>query len=148
MLTPIENRVAAAEYLGDPRVRVVGQFAEDVHPDLAGGHERPAPALADELVDLTAVDEELALAVRIVAAEPRGEGPRRDVETEEPELAVVDARIRYRAASLFHDVEPAARMGMRCVWINRLGERSDLPRAGELPDLAGLPDLLDALEPA
>ncbi len=52
------------------------------------------------------------------------------------------------AASLFHDVEPAARLGLRCVWINRLAESSDLPRAGELPDLAGLPDLLDHIVPA
>ena len=40
------------------------------------------------------------------------------------------------AASLFHDVEPAARMGLETVWINRLGESSSLPRAAELPDLA------------
>jgi 2-haloacid dehalogenase len=52
------------------------------------------------------------------------------------------------AASLFHDIEPGARLGLRCVWINRLSERSDLPRAAELTDLAGLPDTLDALVPA
>ncbi|HEX6844265.1 MAG TPA: HAD-IA family hydrolase [Actinomycetota bacterium] len=51
------------------------------------------------------------------------------------------------AASLFHDVEPAAALGLPCVWINRLGETSPLPRAGELPDLASLPDLLDDLVP-
>jgi 2-haloacid dehalogenase len=49
------------------------------------------------------------------------------------------------AASLFHDIEPAARMGLTAVWINRLGESSDLPRAGELPDLGGLPQVLDEL---
>lgn len=49
------------------------------------------------------------------------------------------------AASLFHDIEPCARLGLRAVWINRLGEVSDLPRGAELPDLAGLPDLLDRL---
>ncbi len=51
------------------------------------------------------------------------------------------------AASLFHDVEPSARLGLRCVWINRLGEASDLPRAGELPDLRELPDVLGRLVP-
>ena len=51
------------------------------------------------------------------------------------------------AASLFHDVAPSAQLGLRCVWVNREGETSDLPRAGELPDLAGLPDLLDRLVP-
>ena len=49
------------------------------------------------------------------------------------------------AASLFHDIEPAARMGLRTVWVNRLGESSSLPRAAELPDLGGLPDVLDQL---
>jgi len=34
------------------------------------------------------------------------------------------------------------------VWINRLGERSELPRAAELPDLTSLPAALDALAPA
>jgi 2-haloacid dehalogenase len=49
------------------------------------------------------------------------------------------------AASLFHDIEPAARMGLTAVWINRLGESSDIPRAAELPDLGGLPQILDEL---
>jgi 2-haloacid dehalogenase len=51
------------------------------------------------------------------------------------------------AASLFHDIEPGARMGLRCVWINRLGEQSPLPRTAELNDLASLPATLDALIP-
>jgi 2-haloacid dehalogenase len=49
------------------------------------------------------------------------------------------------AASLFHDIEPAARQGLAAVWINRLAESSDIPRAAELPDLSGLPDALDEL---
>jgi 2-haloacid dehalogenase len=49
------------------------------------------------------------------------------------------------AASRFHDIEPAARMGLTAVWINRLGESSDVPRAAELPDLGGLPRVLDEL---
>jgi 2-haloacid dehalogenase len=52
------------------------------------------------------------------------------------------------AASLFHDVAPAAEQGLRCVWINRLAESSPLPRSGELPDLADLPATLEALVPA
>ena len=51
------------------------------------------------------------------------------------------------AASLFHDVEPCATLGLPCVWINRQNEMSDLPRAGELPNLSNLPDLLDDLVP-
>jgi 2-haloacid dehalogenase len=49
------------------------------------------------------------------------------------------------AASLFHDVAPCARMGVPCVWINRLGEASDLHRAAELPDLSRLPPTLEGL---
>ncbi|MDP9468876.1 MAG: HAD family hydrolase [Chloroflexota bacterium] len=59
-------------------------------------------------------------------------------------------RLRHAhvAASLFHDVEPTALLGLRCVWINRLGERSGLPRSAELLNLADLPDALEALVPA
>ena len=58
------------------------------------------------------------------------------------------ARHVHVAASLFHDVAPCAALGLPCVWINRRGENTDLPRAGELPDLIGLPDTLDDLVPA
>jgi 2-haloacid dehalogenase len=51
------------------------------------------------------------------------------------------------AASLFHDIAPAAELGLTAVWIDREGETSDLPRAVTLPDLAALPDRLDALVP-
>ena len=51
------------------------------------------------------------------------------------------------AASLFHDIEPGGRLGLRCVWINRLGEQSDLVRAAELADLSTLPETLEALVP-
>ncbi len=49
------------------------------------------------------------------------------------------------AASLFHDIEPCQRLGLRAIWINRLGETSDAPRAAELPDLSDLPDTLERL---
>ncbi len=52
------------------------------------------------------------------------------------------------AASLFHDIEPCAKLGLPAVWINRRDETSDLPRAGELADLTALPDMLDRLVPA
>jgi 2-haloacid dehalogenase len=51
-------------------------------------------------------------------------------------------------ASVYHDIEPASRLDLKAVWINRLHERSDVPRAAELKDLAGLPELLDELVPA
>jgi 2-haloacid dehalogenase len=51
-------------------------------------------------------------------------------------------------ASLYHDIEPADKLGLKAVWINRLHETSDLPRAGELKDLSRLPELLDELVPS
>lgn len=48
-------------------------------------------------------------------------------------------------ASIYHDIAPCQRLGLRAVWINRLDEESDVPRAAELPDLAQLPDTLDRL---
>jgi 2-haloacid dehalogenase len=49
------------------------------------------------------------------------------------------------AASVFHDLRPAAELGLRVVWINRLRESTDAPRAAELPDLERLPAALDDL---
>jgi 2-haloacid dehalogenase len=51
-------------------------------------------------------------------------------------------------ASLYHDIEPAAQLGLKAVWINRLHETSDLPREAELKDLARLPEVADELVPA
>lgn len=52
------------------------------------------------------------------------------------------------AASLFHDIAPAAELGLRTVWINREGERSDLPRTAELPEMGSLAAVLDDLVPS
>ena len=49
------------------------------------------------------------------------------------------------AGSLFHDIAPAAELGLRSVWINRMAEVSDLARDAELTDLRALPDTLEAL---
>jgi 2-haloacid dehalogenase len=50
-------------------------------------------------------------------------------------------------ASHFHDVVPAARLGLPTVWVNRLGETADPPPTRELEDLTPLADTLDALAP-
>ena len=52
------------------------------------------------------------------------------------------------AASLFHDVAPGKELGLRTVWINRLGETADPEPDRELPDLSALPETLDELVPA
>jgi 2-haloacid dehalogenase len=52
------------------------------------------------------------------------------------------------AASLFHDIAPASALGLRTIWINRLGEEAEPQPDIELRSLAGLADGLDALVPA
>jgi 2-haloacid dehalogenase len=51
-------------------------------------------------------------------------------------------------ASLYHDIEPASRLDLKVVWINRLHEQSDLSRTAELKDLSRLPETLDEIVPA
>ena len=51
------------------------------------------------------------------------------------------------AASLFHDIAPARELGLRSVWINRLGETADPEPDRELSDLSPLPETLDELVP-
>jgi 2-haloacid dehalogenase len=52
------------------------------------------------------------------------------------------------AQSHFHDIAPANKLGIRSLWINRLGERAEPAPTRELPDLTGLADVLDDLVPA
>ena len=52
------------------------------------------------------------------------------------------------AASLFHDIKPARELGLRSVWINRLGETADPEPDRELADLSDLPDALEELVPS
>jgi 2-haloacid dehalogenase len=47
------------------------------------------------------------------------------------------------AASLFHDVAPANELGLRSIWINRLGETAGPKPTRELSDLAHLPETLE-----
>jgi len=49
------------------------------------------------------------------------------------------------AASLFHDIGPANELGLRSIWINRLGEQPGPQPTRELPDLSGLVETLDEL---
>jgi len=52
------------------------------------------------------------------------------------------------AASLFHDIAPANELGLRSIWINRLGELPEPRPTRELRDLDHLPETLDELAPA
>ena len=52
------------------------------------------------------------------------------------------------AASVFHDIAPANELGLRSIWINRLGELPEPRPTRELRDLDHLPETLDELAPA
>jgi 2-haloacid dehalogenase len=51
------------------------------------------------------------------------------------------------AASLFHDIAPASTLGLRTIWINRLGEEAEPQPDVELRSLTGLAESLDSLVP-
>jgi 2-haloacid dehalogenase len=51
------------------------------------------------------------------------------------------------AASLFHDIAPATALGLKTIWINRLGEEPEPQPDVELRSLAGLTDAIDSLVP-
>jgi len=53
----------------------------------------------------------------------------------------------YLAQSHFHDIVPAYELGIRSVWINRLGERAQPTPTRELSDLHGPADALYVLVP-
>jgi 2-haloacid dehalogenase/putative hydrolase of the HAD superfamily len=58
--------------------------------------------------------------------------------------AIGKARWLHAAQSLFHDVEPANRLGIASAWINRAGDRTDgaVRSDLEVPTVAALADLL------
>jgi 2-haloacid dehalogenase len=58
------------------------------------------------------------------------------------------ARHVHVAASLFHDIAPAGALGLRTIWINRLGEEAEPQPDVELHSLEGLAGALDSLVPA
>jgi 2-haloacid dehalogenase len=63
-------------------------------------------------------------------------------------LAAARAGHVHVGASLFHDIAPATSLGLRTIWINRLGETADPQPDIELHTLDGLADSLDSLVPA
>jgi 2-haloacid dehalogenase len=152
-------RVAAEEGLeipaGDDDALAVSLPAWPVFPDvppaLLGLRERGwrLAILSNtdaDLLDASVLAIGVPVDVRIVASEIGSYKPAfGHWEAFFRETGADRARHVHVAASLFHDVEPCAALGLPCVWINRRGETSDLPRAGELSDLGELPESLDAL---
>jgi 2-haloacid dehalogenase len=99
-----------------------------------------------DLLDVSLREIGVPVDLRIVASEIGSYKPAvRHWEAFFAQTGADRQRHAHVAASLFHDIEPAGRLGLRCVWINRRAERSRLPRDGELTDLAALPEALEAL---
>ena len=68
-------------------------------------------------------------------------------ETAFNRLGVAPNRLLHVAQSVYHDVNPAGRLGIACVWVQRYGERFDPPTprtapVRTMPDLATLADQL------
>ena len=54
-------------------------------------------------------------------------------------------RHAHVGASLYHDIAPAATLGLRTIWVNRLGEEAEPQPDVELRSLTGLAENLDSL---
>ena len=68
-------------------------------------------------------------------------------ETAFTRLGVPPNRLLHVAQSVYHDVNPAGRLGLSCVWVRRYGERFDPPTPQTepvltVPDLSSLADTL------
>jgi 2-haloacid dehalogenase len=66
-------------------------------------------------------------------------------ETFEAQTGVPRDRHVHVGASLYHDIAPATQLGLRTVWINRLGEEAEPEPDVELHTLTGLGAALDGL---
>lgn len=68
-------------------------------------------------------------------------------ETAFTRLGVPPNRLLHVAQSVYHDVNPAGRLGLSCVWVQRYGERFDppTPRTDPALTVSDLTSLADAL---
>jgi 2-haloacid dehalogenase len=102
-----------------------------------------------DLIDASMVAIGIAFHPVIVASEIGSYKPARRHWEAFRELTGADPPSHIHVAqSLYHDVSPATELGLRCIWINRLGEPEDGRPARTLMDLSGLPDALDELVPS
>jgi 2-haloacid dehalogenase len=84
--------------------------------------------------------------VTIVASEIGSYKPaHRHWETFDQQTGAASDRHVHVGASLFHDIQPGTELGLKTVWINRLGEQPGPHPDVELHSLTGLGDALDLL---
>jgi 2-haloacid dehalogenase len=102
-----------------------------------------------ELLDTSMVAIGMAFHPTVVASEIGSYKPAHRHWEVFRELTGADSEHHVHIAqSVFHDIAPATELGIRTIWINRLGEPEDARPARTLPDLSDLPDALDELVPA
>ena len=103
-----------------------------------------------DLIDASMVAIGISFPVTVVAGEIGSykPAPRHWEAFREMTGATPDTHVHV-AQSLFHDIAPATALGLRTIWINRLGEpEPEEPRPTKtLPDVSGLADALDELVP-
>jgi 2-haloacid dehalogenase len=99
-----------------------------------------------DLIDVSMVAIGVAFQRVVVAGEIGSYKPaHRHWEVFREQTHVDPSRHVHVAQSLYHDIVPAAELGIPSIWINRLGEPADPRPARTLRDLSGLPDALDEL---
>jgi 2-haloacid dehalogenase len=123
----------------------------DVRPALAEAHERGWKLMALSNTDRDFIDASIAaigvpFEGAIVASEVGSYKPAHEHWRAFYAQTGADAAHHVHVAqSHFHDIVPAGELGIRSVWINRLGERHVPAPTRELPGLTGLADVLDQL---
>jgi 2-haloacid dehalogenase len=122
---------------------------EDVRPALAEARERGwrLAILSNtdrDLIDASVKAIGVPFGAAIVAGEIGSYKPaHRHWEAFREHTRADSERHVHVAQSLYHDIAPAADLGIRTIWINRLGEPADARPARTLPSLTGLADALD-----
>jgi 2-haloacid dehalogenase len=102
-----------------------------------------------DLIDASMVAIGVAFHLAVVASEIGSYKPARlHWDAFQDATGADPAKHVHVAQSLYHDISPATELGLRCVWINRQSEPGDDRPEKTLPDLSGLPDVLDELVPA
>jgi 2-haloacid dehalogenase len=126
----------------------------DARASLAEAHERGWRLAILSNTDRDLIDASIAslgapVELAIVASEIGSYKPaHRHWETFAERTGVQPDRHVHVAQSLFHDIAPARELGIRSIWINRLGESATVRPTRELSGLTDLPKTLDELVPA
>lgn len=127
---------------------------DDVHPGLTEAHDRgwKLGILSNtdrDLIDASMQALDIPFELAIVASEIGSYKPahRHWDAFYEQTGADRDGHVHV-AQSLFHDIQPTTELGIRSIWVNRLGEPADPRPTLTLDGVGALADALDSLVPA